>query len=194
MARLLSGRVGLTSASGLTTDRYSFISLEQTEPNLGNPSNNNYVLYSDVNGLRYWGPNVPAGSINGLTVEDEGVTPVGFAGSITIFNFVGAGVTTTQSTRVVSGLNIGVATIRVDASSTGQVGIGSVLNGATPGSVEYLNTEVGLGASIIIDSSTMPNAERSWSIYQELVFNDGDDMTIGDGRIFTVDILNLGDL
>jgi len=193
MARLLSGRVGLTSAAGLSTDRYSFISLEQTEPNLGNPSNNNYVLYSDVNGLRYWGPNVPAGSINGVTVEDEGVTPVGFAGSITIFNFVGAGVTATQSTRVVSGLNIGVATVTIGLPPE-QIGIGSVVTGSSPGIVEYLNTEVGLGGSVTIDATTMPNAERAWSIYETLVLNEGNELVIGDGRIFTVDILNLGSL
>jgi hypothetical protein len=193
MARLLSGRVGLTSAAGLTTDRYSFISLEQTEPNLGNPSNNNYVLYSDINGLRYWGPNVPAGSINGITVEDEGVTPVGFAGSITIINFVGAGVTATQSTRVVSGLNIGVATVTIGLPPE-QIGIGSVIAGSNPGIVEYLNSEVGLGGSITIDATTMPNAERAWSIYETLVLNEGDELVIGDGRIFTVDILNLGSL
>lgn len=193
MGRLLSGRVGLTSAAGLTTDRYSFIGLEQVEPNLGNPSNNNFVLYSDVNGLRYWGPNVPAGSINGITVEDEGVTPVGFAGSITVINFVGAGVTATQSTRVVSGLNIGVATITVGLPQE-QIGIGSVVTGASPGVVEYLNTEVGLGGSVTIDATTMPNAERAWSIYETLVLNEGDELVIGDGRIFTVDILNLGSL
>lgn len=193
MGRLLSGRVGLTSAAGLTTDRYSFIGLEQVEPNLGNPSNNNFVLYSDVNGLRYWGPNVPAGSINGITVEDEGVTPVGFAGSITVINFVGAGVTATQSTRVVSGLNIGVATITVGLPQE-QIGIGSVVTGASPGVVEYINTEVGLGGSVTIDATTMPNAERAWSIYETLVLNEGDELVIGDGRIFTVDILNLGSL
>lgn len=193
MGRLLSGRVGLTSAAGLTTDRYSFIGLEQVEPNLGNPSNNNFVLYSDVNGLRYWGPNVPAGSINGITVEDEGVTPVGFAGSITIMNFVGSGVTVTQSTRVVSSLNIGVATITVGLPQE-QIGIGSVVTGASPGVVEYINTEVGLGGSVTIDATTMPNAERAWSIYETLVLNEGDELVIGDGRIFTVDILNLGSL
>lgn len=193
MAKLLSGRVGLTSAAGLTTDRYSFLSLSQAEPSLGNPSNNNYVLYSDINGLRYWGPNVPAGSINGITVEDEGVTPVGYAGSITVMNFVGAAVTVTQSTRVVSGLNIGVATVTV-LTPPQQIGIGSLISGASPGAVEYLNSEVGLGASIVLDSTNMPDAMFSWSIYQELVLNDGDDLTVGDGKLFTVDILNLGDL
>ena len=156
-------------------------------------SNNNYVLYSDINGLRYWGPNVPAGSINGITVEDEGVTPVGYAGSITVMNFVGAAVTVTQSTRVVSGLNIGVATVTV-LTPPQQIGIGSLISGASPGAVEYLNSEVGLGASIVLDSTNMPDAMFSWSIYQELVLNDGDDLTVGDGKLFTVDILNLGDL
>lgn len=193
MPRLLSGRVGLTSAAGLTTDRYSFIGLEQVEPNLGNPGNNNYVLYSDINGNRYWNPITPAGTVDGITVEDEGVTPVGFAGSITIMNFVGSGVTVAQTVRVVSGLNIGVATVTVTTPPE-QIGIGSVVNGSHPGVVEYLNTEVGLGGSITFDSSTAPNAERGWSIYQELVLNEGDELTVGDGKIFTVDILNLGSL
>ena len=56
MARLLSGRVGVTSYAGLSTERQqtngfpSFHSLEETEPNLGLPSNNDFVLHGDVNG------------------------------------------------------------------------------------------------------------------------------------------------
>lgn len=192
MARLLSGRVGLTSAAGLTTDRYSFISLEQTEPNLGNPSSNNFVLYSDINGNRYWNPITPAGTVDGITVEEEGVTPVGFAGSITIMNFVGTGVTTTQSVRVVSGQNIGVATVTVTLPEQG-IGIGSYINGAE-GIIEYLNTEIGFSNTIVLDATNMPNAERAWCTYENLVINDGGDITIGEGRIFTVDILNLGSL
>lgn len=192
MARLLSGRVGLTSAAGLTTDRYSFIGLEQVEPNLGNPSSNNYVLYSDTNGNRYWNPITPAGTVNGITVEEEGVTPVGFAGSITIMNFVGTGVTTTQSVRVVSGLNIGVATVTVTLPEQG-IGIGSYISGAE-GIIEYLNTDIGFSNTIVLDATNMPNAERAWCTYENLVINDGGDITIGEGRIFTVDILNLGSL
>jgi hypothetical protein len=192
MGKLLSGRVGVTSFSGLTTDRYQFLGLEQAEPNLNIPSNNNYVLYSNVDGTRYWGPNTPSGAINGITVEDEGVTPVGYAGSITVVNFVGAGVTVSQSTKVVTGLNIGVATVTVTLPEQG-VGIGSFIDGAQ-NIIEYLNTEVGLGNSVVIDSSNMPNAERAWTTYEELVMNEGGDLTIGDGRIFTIDILNLGSL
>ena len=56
MARLLSGRVGITSYAGLSTERQqtngfpSFHSLEETEPNLGLPSNNDFVLHGDVYG------------------------------------------------------------------------------------------------------------------------------------------------
>jgi hypothetical protein len=193
MPRLLSGRVGLTSFSGLTTDRYSFIGLQEVEPNLGSPSNNNYVLYSDINGVRYWGPNVPSGSLNGITVEDEGITPVGFAGSITIINFVGAGVSVTQTLRNISGSDVGVATVVIGLPQE-QIGIGSVITGSSPGVAEYLNSEVGLGGSITIDVTTIPNAERAWSIYETLVLNEGDELVVGDGRIFTIDILNLGSL
>jgi hypothetical protein len=127
MPRLLSGRVGLTSASGLTTDRYSFIGLEQVEPNLGNPSNNNFVLYGDVEGTRYWGPTVPAGSVDGITVEKEGIAPVGLAGSITIINFLGAGISVTQSLRDVSGFNVGVATVAVSFPSE-RIFVNSIVN------------------------------------------------------------------
>jgi len=192
MGRLLSGRVGLTSASGLTTDRYSFIGLEQVEPNLGNPGNNNYILYSDINGSRYWNPITPAGTVDGITVEDEGVTPVGFAGSITIMNFVGTGVTTTQSVKVVSGFNIGVATVRVTLPEQG-IGIGSYIDGSNS-VIEYLNTDVGLSTAIILSSTNMPSAERAWISNETLVLHEGGDITVGAGRIFIIDILNLATL
>ena len=100
MARLLSGRVGVTSYAGLTTSRVQyagdpgFIGLEETEPNLGLPTNNDHVLYGKTDGSRYWAApsGAPSGSVDGITVLDEGVQPSGFAGSITKVNFVGNGV------------------------------------------------------------------------------------------------------
>ena len=56
MGRLLSGRVGVTSYSGLSTHRNqtngfpSFLGLEEAEPSLGLPSNNEYILYANTNG------------------------------------------------------------------------------------------------------------------------------------------------
>ena len=91
MARLLSGRVGVTSYSGLSTDRQqtngfpSFLSLEEAEPNLGLPGNNDLVLHGDVNGRRFWaeGSGSASGAVDGISVQEQGVTATGFAGSIT---------------------------------------------------------------------------------------------------------------
>ena len=93
MARLLSGRVGVTSYSGLSTDRQqtngfpSFLRLEEAEPNLGLPADNDFVLHGDVNGRRFWAASSGGGGGGGtgsgaITVQDQGVTAAGFGGSI----------------------------------------------------------------------------------------------------------------
>lgn len=54
MARLLSGKVKVTSPTGVSTDRYEFLQLSEAEPNLGVPSTNGYVLTSQTDGTRSW--------------------------------------------------------------------------------------------------------------------------------------------
>ena len=122
MGRLLSGRVGVTSYSGLSTFRKqtdgfpSFLGLEETEPNLGLPGNNDYMLMGDIDGTRRWEEKyfTGIGTINGLDVQVEGVTPTGFAGSITKFNFTGNQVHVEQTKQTYSGNEIGVATITLN--------------------------------------------------------------------------------
>ena len=122
MGRLLSGRVGVTSYSGLSTFRKqtdgfpSFLGLEETEPNLGLPGNNDYMLMGDIDGTRRWEEKyfTGIGTINGLDVQVEGVTPTGFAGSITKFNFTGNQVHVSQTKQTYSGNEIGVATITLN--------------------------------------------------------------------------------
>jgi len=122
MGRLLSGRVGVTSYSGLSTFRKqtdgfpSFLGLEETEPNLGLPGNNDYMLMGDVNGTRRWEEKyfTGIGTINGVDVQIEGVTPTGFAGSVTKFNFTGNQVHIEQTKQSFSGNEIGVATITLN--------------------------------------------------------------------------------
>tara|TARA_Y100001937_G_scaffold14425_1_gene19370 strand:- start:38404 stop:40227 length:1824 start_codon:yes stop_codon:yes gene_type:complete len=122
MGRLLSGRVGVTSYSGLSTFRKqtdgfpSFLGLEETEPNLGLPGNNDYMLMGDIDGTRRWEEKyfTGIGTINGLDVQVEGVTPTGFAGSITKFNFTGNQVHVEQTKQTFSGNEIGVATITLN--------------------------------------------------------------------------------
>ena len=80
MGRLLSGRVGVTSYSGLSTFRKqtdgfpSFLGLEEAEPNLGLPGNNDYMLMGDINGTRRWETKyfTGIGTINISTEEDVG--------------------------------------------------------------------------------------------------------------------------
>jgi glutaredoxin len=103
MAKYLSGRVQRTPQSGLTSDRYSYLSLDQAEPNLGDPavpgvilpSGVQYQLISVLNhpGERYWIP-VGGGLIPGsISVYDEGLlVPPGGVSSITQLNFVGAAI------------------------------------------------------------------------------------------------------
>ncbi len=126
MARLLSGRVGVTSYSGLSTDRQqtngfpSFLGLEEAEPNLGLPSNNDFVLHGDVNGRRFWaaGSGAASGAVDGITVQDQSVTSSGFAGSITTLNFTGNGVTV-EDTKVSAGagIEVGVSTITINKAN-----------------------------------------------------------------------------
>ena len=84
--RLLSGKVGVTSYAGLSTSRKqtpglpAFLGLEEAEPNLGLPTNNNFVLYGTTEGERYWAApsGAPSGSVEGIEVQKDEITPTGF--------------------------------------------------------------------------------------------------------------------
>ena len=103
MAKYLSGRVQRIPQSGLTSDRYSYLSLDQAEPNLGDPVipgaelpvGDQYQIVSVLNrpGERYWIP-VGGGLIPGaISVYDEGLlVPPGGVSSIRQLNFVGAAI------------------------------------------------------------------------------------------------------
>ena len=122
--RLLSGRVGVTSYAGLSTyrkqtpDLPGFLSLSEAEPNLGLPDNNDQVLYGGIDGSRYWGAagGAPSGSVDGITVQEDGVTPVGYGGSVSIVNFTGNGVDVTEAKYLQSGVTIGVSTVLINKS------------------------------------------------------------------------------
>ena len=109
MPKYLSGRVKRTPQGSLTTDRYQFLGLEQTEPNIGDPpefdplpSGTQYQIVSFIErpGERFWVP-VGGGIIPGaLTIRDEGLiiprtdaNPNLGINSITDIDFVGAAIT-----------------------------------------------------------------------------------------------------
>ena len=127
MGRLLSGRVGVTSYSGLSTERQqttgfpSFLGLEEAEPNLGLPADNDFVLHGDVNGRRFWAASSGGGGggtgSGAITVQDQGVTPTGFGGSVTTLNFQGNGVSVIEAkanTGVGGTIEVGISTVIIE--------------------------------------------------------------------------------
>ena len=124
MPRLLSGKVGVTSFAGLSTTRnqttsdpLKFLGVGDMEPNLGLPSNNDYILFGNTDGTRRWDVFTPSGAVDGITVLDENITPSGFAGSITKLNFEGNGVTVTQIKEQIGNAQIGLATVFINKST-----------------------------------------------------------------------------
>jgi hypothetical protein len=73
MTKLISGRVKKIPSANVSASRYEFIRLEETEPDLGVPAANGYVLTANVDGRRAWVlpvANLSAISINALADVD----------------------------------------------------------------------------------------------------------------------------
>ena len=63
MTKLISGRVAKVDSANVSVDRYQFIGLSETEPDLGLPAVSGYVLSSDTSGNRIW---VDSASASGI--------------------------------------------------------------------------------------------------------------------------------
>lgn len=178
MSKLVSGRVKKLPQSGITSDRYEFLGLEQAEPDLGDPIvgpssvganpytgdiSNAYVLISDDagGGNRYWAqqPNLIAGGIvnpGSITVRDEGVI-IGSVNQITDINFIGSGVTVLSPASWVGAgsssvdIEISVTDVAIPSGRTGSVGYrdsNSFLQGASDFIFNPVNNNVGIGSTI----------------------------------------------
>ena len=169
----LSKRVRKKSQTGLTTDRYEFLGLDQAEPDLGDPLvglssvganpppivGNQYVLtaYENQTGKRYW---TAAAQITGsglipgsFTVFDNNVQ-VGAANSFNRFNFVGNGVSV-DPVGTLPGEQTGIATIRITVSDVVAPGnLNSIpykaSNGFLAGATDfvYSSGNIGIGTTI----------------------------------------------
>jgi hypothetical protein len=130
MPKYLSGRSKVTPQSKLQSDRYRYLSIENAEPNLGDPlvglssviakpapPGQQFIVVSvegSEPGERYWIPN-QGGIIPGsISVFDDNVL-VGALSSITQLNFVGVAITASVS---IASSNL--ATIRVFAPGNNQ--------------------------------------------------------------------------
>ena len=168
----LSKRVKKKSQTGLTTDRYEFLGLDQAEPDLGDPlvglssvganpapiGGSKYVLVAagGNTGKRYW---VASSQITGsglipgsFTVFNNNIQ-VGAANSFNRFNFVGTGVTVDFVGAAVT-QQTGIATVRI--SVTDLIGPGNVdsipykaSSGLLAGAPDfvYSNTNIGIGST-----------------------------------------------
>ena len=167
----LSKRVKKTPQSGITSDRYEFLSLNQAEPDLGDPLvgpssvgakpvgiSSLYFLASTGDGSRYWtskaniiaGGVVQPGAVTVYqTIAGVGTVLRGNQNSVFEFNFIGSGVTVT-----------GVGTNRVnvditasDLSVTGNTGVvpfkasTGFLQGASDLIYSNSNKFVGIGST-----------------------------------------------
>lgn len=139
-----SKRVKKRSKDNLSQDRYKYLSLDQAEPDLGDPLvgpssvgakpfpnvGQAFILASfsgtglDTN--RYW---VPPSSLTGLglglvpgamTIQDEG-SLVGAANSFTVLNFVGDGIAV-DPVSFAATEQTGIATIRMTSPGYGNIG------------------------------------------------------------------------
>ena len=138
-----SKRVIKIAQDGLSTSRYQYLSLPETEPDLGDPiigpssigakpfpQGDAYILASyggtALGPSRYW---VPTNALSGLglgavpgaiTVRDEGIL-VGSASSFFTLDFVGAGVSVAY-VGTSSSEQTGIATIVIDSAAEGDLG------------------------------------------------------------------------
>ena len=174
----LSKRVRRKDQSGITSDRYEFLGLDQAEPDLGDPivgpssiginpytgsASDLYVLVSDSSGAgnRYWTQqaNIISGGIvspGSITVRDEG-SIIGSVNQITDINFVGSGVTVTNPASWVGAgsssvdIEIAVTDVSMPSGQTGSIGYrdgSGLLQGANDFVYNPSNQRVGVGTAL----------------------------------------------
>jgi hypothetical protein len=174
----LSKRVRKKSQTGLTTDRYEFLGLDQAEPDLGDPlvglssvganpapiGGSKYVLIAagGNTGKRYW--------VDTSTLSSTGLIPgsftvfnnniqVGAANSFNKFNFVGSGVTV-DSVSSDPNLQTGIATVRITV--TDLVGPGNVnsipykaSSGFLAGASDFVYSSGSIGIGTTVPTATL---------------------------------------
>jgi len=174
----LSNRVRKKNQTGITSDRYQFLGLDQAEPDLGDPLvgpssigvnpytgaiEDVYILVADTSGSgkRYWSKqtNVIAGGVvspGSITVRNAGEI-VGAVNQITDVNFVGSGVTVINPASWVGAgsssvdISVTVTDVSLPSGPTGAVAYKDS-DGLLQGSSKFVfdpdNSRVGIGTSV----------------------------------------------
>jgi hypothetical protein len=174
----LSKRVKKKSQTGLTTDRYEFLGLDQAEPDLGDPlvglssvganppplGATQYVLVAagGNTGKRYWVVSsqlTGSGLIPGSFSVFNNNIQVGAANSFNKFNFVGTGVTVDPVSSDPN-LQTSIATVRITV--TDLVGPGNVnsipykaSNGNLAGATDFVYSSGSIGIGTTQPTATL---------------------------------------
>lgn len=175
MSRLISGRVKKTPQTGITSDRYQFLGLEQAEPNLGDPlvgpssltanpvpggtqNTNKYVLITVAGneGKRYWSSltDIGAGGGAGIVTYSEysGVSTsvIGGIGIVTSLSVTGGQISTSSSTGalIVSG-GVGIGS---SAFIAGNIEVNGIPIGNNGSGINNFFVGTGAGANNTIGS------------------------------------------
>jgi hypothetical protein len=136
MTKLISGRVLKVTSANVSADRYQFIGLSETEPDLGLPAVTGYVLTSDTQGVRSW---TSVGSLSGVPyfANTSGVANVAYTANIantvlTLSNFTTA--------NLVEGINLYYTNARVISAVTPYLTTANVLESSS--NLYYTNARV----------------------------------------------------
>ena len=186
MTKLISGRVAKVGSANVSVDRYQFIGLSETEPDLGLPAVSGYVLSSDITGNRIW---VDAASASGspFFANTSGIANVALTANIantvlTISNFTTA--------NLVEGINLYYTNARVLSFITPYLTTANVLESVS--NLYYTNARV---ISAILPYLTTSNVAEGSNlyytnarVYSNVIATLAGNITIGNATIGNVNI------
>jgi len=199
----LSKRVKLRNQSGITTDRYEFLGLDQAEPNLGDPTvgvssigakpfagnvSDLYVLVADNTGTgnRYWtnqGNIISGGVISpgSITVRKDGAI-IGSVNQITDLNFVGNGITISNPASWVGAgsssidllLQVGISSAAGNYKSIQYAGSNGMLDASGSFIFDPITQRVGINSTLPTQAlDIVGNANVSDTIISRNIFTSG---------------------
>lgn len=72
MTKFLSEKIRKIPPTEVSVDRYEFIQLSETEPDLGVPDDNSYILRSNADGFRFWSEPIGVEVISNFSLSGLG--------------------------------------------------------------------------------------------------------------------------
>ena len=162
MARLISGKVKKVAPTDVSADRYDFIQLSETEPDLGVPVASGYVLASTTAGVRSWVPQTAGATGATGATGPAGATGAGATGATGV---QGDRYSTTSATSLLIGVGTKNLTVGTGLAWTlGQpVVIAYDVSNTMTGTVDSYNSSTG-AMQVSVASVTGSGTYASWTV------------------------------